>query len=257
MITLTGKRPIKFDKNLADEVNKEYADEVAEPAKIAPDLEGFVYVPSVNLHFSRELVQKGTNWFECHEALEKEGYRMPTILEFIELLKYARANDKSLYDKITEIPESGITSRAEWLDAYFEKRKDGLYVLTENKSKAQKLEASLMKDKEPGIYINDWLDNSNSQGLPKPNIKNGSLCYSHPKDKSVARFDVYTYGAFFDCNRNPSNRNYNIGVRRVREAHEKLGQNNTLERRIILPKTVFGENTQEAYDRVMAREDKK
>ena len=87
-----------------------------------------------------------------------------------------------------------INVDGEWLDAYFEQRKDGMYVLTQNKTRAEKLEDCLMQNKTPRIEIeidlDYWLSNPTKQGLPRENTSKGSLYYWHPRDKYVARFDA-------------------------------------------------------------------
>jgi hypothetical protein len=76
-----------------------------------------------------------------------------------------------------------------WLDAYFEKREDGFYVLTGNKTKAEKLDKNtLMEDRTPGISLDSWLSNPTSQGLPRKNVAEGDLHYWSVSDGLVSMF---------------------------------------------------------------------
>jgi len=175
----------------------------------------WIYVPSVNLYFSRDKMHLNKNWFESHELLQKDGYRMPIIPEFIELLKYSKKNNPKLYNEITEVKSPW---RGEWLDAYFEKRTDRLYILTANKTKSEKLESCLMKDKTPGIDLEYWINgNHTNQGLPIKKSKKGDLYYWSPEDERVVGFYAGGDGADLDCDRNPSGRDSDLGVRAVRQ----------------------------------------
>ena len=108
-------------------------------------------------------------------------------------LKYLREDSdlnhgfQEIYDEITQVRNPW---RSEWIDAYFEKRKDGFYVLNGNKTKSEKLEDCLMADKIPGISLDDWVSGTNvtNQGLPKTKSKKGDLYYWYPRDKAVAGF---------------------------------------------------------------------
>ena len=115
--------------------------------------------------------------------------------------------------------------RSEWLDAYFEKREDGLWLLTGNKTKSEKLEDCLMEDQFPGIDFESWISGagSNSQGLPKPNIRDGDLYYWYPRsdNNSVARFSAGEVRAGLNCIWDPSDRISDLGVRAVKEEKAK------------------------------------
>ena len=168
----------------------------------APDLKGFIYVPSIGLYVSKKRTLQDRNWDQCHKKLSKQGYRMPIILEFIKLLKYAKDNAQDIYEDITAVR---YPLRAEWLDAYFEQRNNGLYVLTENKTKAERLDNdTLIEDRyDPGISLEDWLDNPTKQGLPRKDVKSGSLHYWHPINSRVARFGADSVGTLLVCDLDP------------------------------------------------------
>ena len=181
------------------------------------DREGFIYVPSMNLYVAKERSHLRENWYEAHEALSKADSKMLTIPEFINFLNYLRKNPSGeniqVYEKITQGDQWG----AEWLDAYFEKREDGLWILTGNKTKAEKLEKCLMKDRTPGISLNRWLKNPTSQGLPRPKISLGDLYYWYPENGRVAGFLASSFRTDLGCNRDPFFGYLERGVRAVKQ----------------------------------------
>jgi hypothetical protein len=219
MITLTGKRPIKFDRDLANRVNKEYENmPVSEPTvETAPDLEGFFYVQSINLNVAKQLSFLGKNWFECHKELKAQGKRMLTLPEFREVLKYTQKELPEVYNDITEVRNPW---RAEWIDAYFEQRKDGMYVLTGNKSKAEKLEPCLMEDSR--ISLDNCVQNSHTkQGMPSKKVQSGDLYFWAPINGRVAWFYAGGGRALLGCNRIPPYWDSNLGVRAVYAGEKK------------------------------------
>jgi len=137
---------------------------------------------------------------------------MPTIHEFKEFLKYLkhdysnRAEADSILDGILSA-KSPV--RAEWLDAKFEEKNGILYLNYGHEAQGNQLvakysvplEKCLMKEKMPGIDMEDWLNNATSQGLPKEGIKQGCLYYWPPTKNHVARLIADLVGAYFDCDR--------------------------------------------------------
>jgi len=127
---------------------------------------------------------------------------------------------KQIFDDIFKIQSPW---RAEYIDADFKIQKEDLiinYHIFENGKIVQKSEVldknTLMKNKTPGISLENWLcDKNTSQGLPTNKTKSGDLYYWAPmKDNnSVARFDAYNDRTFLNCSRYPSNRNAILGVR--------------------------------------------
>jgi len=181
----------------------------------APDIQGMIYVPSAKLYFAKQRTHLNKNWKDTHKLLAQEKLRMPTIEEFRKTLNYLKNSQNQehleLYNEITEVRGPW---RASHLDAYFEERKDGFYILTANKKKAEKLENCLMKDKIPGISLENWLEGKNiiSQGLPSPNIDDGDLGYWYPKNNQVAGFVAYSGEANLYCDWDPDYRDSNLGV---------------------------------------------
>ena len=178
----------------------------------------FIYVPSINLYIAKERTHLNKNWKDCWTELQSQNYQMLKINEFREFLKYTKENHKDIYNEITEVNSPW---RGEWLDANFKVEKNELYLLTENESKKEKLEDCLMKDKNPGILLEDWINGKNisSQGLPNKNISSGNLYYWYPRsdNNSVARFGAYDGRTLLGCCRDPSYADSGLGVRAVKE----------------------------------------
>ena len=167
----------------------------------------FPYIPSSNLHFAKQKTLQGKNWHETHKSLSNEGLLMPSPLEFAQTLKYLRDNpnqeNTELYNEMTKVRSPW---RATWLNAFFEKRSDGLYILTENGIKVQKLDEDTLMENQ-GISLDSWIENPTSQGLPRRNVAKGDLKFYYPSNNSVAGFYVNGDRANLYCNLNPDNWN--------------------------------------------------
>jgi len=181
----------------------------------APSLDGFIYVPSIKLHFAKERSHLGEDWYDAHRELHKQNLSMPTIPQFIEFLKYLRADptaeNKSIYD---EIIEKRDPRRKVWLDAKFHKKGNQLWVAYNHivnlkgdleAQENERLEGHLMRDrdpginKKPGISLEHWLNNPTKQGLPQENSEQGDLRYWHPKENRVVRFYTCPNRAYLNC----------------------------------------------------------
>ena len=81
--------------------------------------------------------------------------------------------------------------------------------------KSEKLDAdTLMKDRTPGISLSSLLENPTEQGLPRADVKKGSINYWKPltDNNSVAWFNANCGRAILNCNRYPSNQVSSLGV---------------------------------------------
>lgn len=180
----------------------------------------FIYVPSINLYVAREKTLLGENWFDTQKSLHSNEQKMLTIPEFKEFLKYAKENHKDIYNEITEVRNPW---RAEWLDADFKTQGKELivnyHVFDENGKIVKKSEVldknTFMKNKTPGISLENWLEDSTKSGLPKNLVKSGDLYYWYPRsdNNSVARFGANSGGADLNCCRIPSGGGSDLGVR--------------------------------------------
>jgi len=187
----------------------------------AHSLEEFIYVPSAKLYFAKERTLLNHNWYDTHKKLDEQNLKMPTIPQFIEFLKYLRADltgeNKQIYDEITEVRSPW---RREWLDAKFF-RKDGRLGVTYNHivdsngnvvpQENEKLEGHLMQD-TPVISLEHWLNNATKQGLPPEDCKPGNLGYWQPWGNRVAKFYVGSIRAALDCYADPSDYRGGVGV---------------------------------------------
>ena len=203
----------------------------------------FIYVPSLELYVAKEKTHFRKNWFESHKLLQEQGNRMLIIPEFIEFLKYlkSQSNNQEYQNIYKNITGGKNYWKAEWLDADFKInpkldffREDNNilrllirynHILDSNRNLIPKnlkyLDLNtLMKDKTPGINLEDFLNYSHTtQGLPTKEVKSGNNYYWYPRrdNNSVARFSSVNDKASLVCNGNPSYANSNLGVRAVKE----------------------------------------
>jgi len=183
------------------------------------DSEKYLQIPNTNIIIAREETFKGKDWYQTHEELKKENLFMPTIPLFISHFM----NVKNAYDKKTKLyTASGRElSRSDtenlykylttdfnkgcwtWLDAFFEQRPNGLYILTKNKTIEEKLDCPIQED----CYVNL---NFNKQGMPiqksskQKYFQGKNIYFYYPKNGSVARFYACSDGANLSWNGGPS-----------------------------------------------------
>ena len=160
---------------------------------------------------------------------------MPPVFDWwflTNLLKSGRAfdgngrtiNNQTLTQILNEITEVRAPYRAEWNGVKFEMVNGVLHIEHNHRFvngqlqslNTEPLEQYLMQDKLPGISLDHWLSNANSQGLPVPNTNNGNLYYWCPRSERVARFRSSSDGAVLDCDGGPGGSNPALGVRGAR-----------------------------------------
>ena len=78
-----------------------------------------------------------------------------------------------------------------------------------------------METKDPGIDLEDWLNNPTKQGLPKKGCKKGDLYYLSPSynRNEVAVFETVNV-IMLACCRSPSSIDSDTGVRPARGGFE-------------------------------------
>ena len=187
----------------------------------APSRDDFTYIPGMKLFHATKKSHLGKSWEETHGLLVARGERMQTIPEFRQSSQYFGKSKNPLHKRIySEIFATGGNWRASRLDAYFKQRQDGLYILTGNKTKEEKLESCLMENRLPGINFDRWISGIEvtSQGLPQKNVAKGNLYYGAPRDGAVAWFVAGSGGAVLYCNRDPSGGLSVLGVYAVIDA---------------------------------------
>ena len=192
---------------------------------MTPNTKGLIYVPEINLHFTEERILLGKNWQATKDILKNQEKAMPTQkamptpYQFRAFLKTLRDSPEhqELYNDITEDRDSW---RANWLNARFERRKDGMYMTSEDtltngeyQNQILKLNDYLMEDKQ--ISLDEYLDSTTLHGLPPANIQKvqkGSLHYGHITNGRVAGFGAIWGMAGRGCSRVPGYSDPAIGV---------------------------------------------
>jgi len=194
-----------------------------QPLVNAPNLTGYVFVPSINLYVSKERTHTGLNWNQTHETLQSEGLRMPTIPQFLVYLKFLqnghqdRNEAQGILDDILKVGNW----RGEWLDAKF-KYLNGQMSIFYNHVLDQ--DGNLMAQNE--VLTLDYLKedcradvfgSANSQGLPTRKLGNSyeqgkNSYFWFPRDGAVAGFGAYSVRGYFNCYRDPTNAVSSLGV---------------------------------------------
>ena len=195
---------------------------------MTPNTEGLIYVPEIDLHFTEERILLDKNWQTTKDTLKDQEMAMPTPFQFRAFLKHLRDSKEhqELYEDITEIRDP---YRAEWLNARFNEREDGMYIISEDalikgkyKDQEIKLDNCLMQDGYTSrcISLDEYLNSTTPHGLPPANIPNGNLNYWYPGDKSVAVFGSVSVLADLCCDRNPDLSSSALGVFGARKFSE-------------------------------------
>jgi len=188
----------------------------------ALSLDSFIYVPSVKLYFAKERTLFYHDWDDTHKKLHEQKLRMPTIPQFVEFLKYLRADPTAentrVYDEITGKRDP---VRAEWFDAKFYYKDDEVWVAYNHivnlkgdlvAQDHEKVEGHLMQDEDSKLSLEHWLDNPTKQGLPQENSEQGDLLYWPPSMDRVARFHTSSSFSILNCDTYPGGSSSVIGV---------------------------------------------
>ena len=181
------------------------------------------------------------NWNEAlriNQALGNKTLNPKEGLDFLKLLylgserkiKVYNVSGKQIDSKLCEKYFSDIVKikspqRAEWLDADFKTNGKDLEIhsnhIFDSNGKIINYDSelldkdTLMKDKTPGISLEDWINNPTRQGLPTKKTKSGDFNYWYPRsdDNSVARFYDSGDWVVLNCFGDPSFGDSNLGVR--------------------------------------------
>ncbi len=175
------------------------------------------------------------NWNESHNLLKELNSFMlnPKLFaEFLKLLKSGNAfdgnkdkvNSNELEKILNGIIELRNPCRAEWLDHKYFKSSNKLQVTYHKFDSSGKLieftekldPDTLLKYILSEIILEDWINNTTSQGLPKSNVQKGDLYYWRPREGRVAGFDANAGRADLDCVGDPDNSGGDLGVREVK-----------------------------------------
>lgn len=181
-----------------------------------PELEGFIYIPSIKLYVAKEKSLFGKNWFEAHEELLKKGLKMLTLSQFFAFIDYLRENRKKIKEASQILDDIFLTERtwkAEWLDARFSREGTQLYIHYNHRITGSKLLAQTKESLERCIMEDGSIDitSINRQGLPM--VPGEHITYWYPREKSVALFYTDPVWVYLSCFRNPETSDSYIGVR--------------------------------------------
>jgi len=207
------------------------------PQSDIKDPENYVISRDGLLYIAKNKIYHNHNWNDTHKLLQENNRFMltlPEMYDFIQQLKegieglievHNVSNDIILIDELIKIYDEMLKIgnwRAEWLDARFEKRKDGLYVHYDHRIqqddslkplKTEKLEDCVRED----CYVD--LSSFNKQGMPikKLNVQSyvqgKNIYYWSLVNGKVARLFAVSAGAYLDCSRDPSGLDDRLGVR--------------------------------------------
>ena len=179
----------------------------------------YIYFPTLGFYVAKERSYLGKNWYVCQKLLCDENAKMLNLNEMREFLKSAKEYHPDIYNDILEVK---APSKSEWIDADFQMNGSNLYVhyhIFDSSRKIKELEEKLDKDtlmhiRNLGISLDNWLNNSTKQGLPK-NSK-GDLYYWAPNkdNNSVAGLCARSDIVFLNCDWDPSDRDSGLGVRK-------------------------------------------
>ena len=230
---------MKYNPKLAEIVNMEVemeegagarkkGGEKVEPPKIAVPAnsqEGYIFVPSLGLDIAKKRTLQGINFNEQAKSAHAQSQRICTVNEFREFVNYLRngySDRQEAQQILDEIYKIEGNWRAENLDARFEKVKNDLFVnyhKFDDKGDIvpvrERVAPCLMKNKTPGISLDDWLANATPQGLPLETVNAGELYYWASVDGAVAWFVANSGRADLDCDRDPTDVSSSLGVRLV------------------------------------------
>lgn len=238
---LSEKNPEKPPKNPKPETPKIDAT-ISSPAKylILPgQTHGSYSYP--DLLVAAETTYQNKNWNQVHEELKKEDSFMLNprqFADFLKLLKSGNAFDgnknkvdsKELEQILKDILEIRNPWRSEWLDHKYSSKSKGLFKGSQLCVTYHKFDSSgklvevtedldsdtLMEDKTPRIHLEEWINNSNNQGLPRSRISDGGLYYWKPTEGRVAGFRACAGGVNLGCDRDPLGSNSGLGVRHAK-----------------------------------------
>ncbi len=161
------------------------------------------------------------NWEQAMKLTLKSGFKPLSPWEFREFLLYLSKNNITMFEDFTKQTEP---YRGVWIDAKFEKGQDELLYLLSNHEldssgnlipayKEKLVANTLMKDKDPGINLMDWLKkNYTPQGLVSKHVAEGSLNSWYPRNGAVAWFVAGSGGVGFYCIWDPGSSDSGLGV---------------------------------------------
>ena len=168
------------------------------------------------------------NSFGTKKVLLKEGEVLPSLRQFVDLLKILREGEvydgnhrKVESEEVAKMWEDFVNFGSDWRVDYlgdeFVEVDDGLNIVYDGLDRRveEKVENCLMEDR--GIDLNDWLDRATRQGLPPVDCKEGGLMYFYPRKDRTVRFERGEGLGVLRCNGRPTYSKVSAGARGVRK----------------------------------------
>ena len=210
------------------------------------ELTDYILLPETKNHpaiiIDQNISYKNKKWAQTNDLLRQEDAFMLSPGLFAEFLKLLKS-EKELYDglgnlidgsKIKERILKGILDirnpwRAEWLDHKYSGGNNKLAVTYHKFDSSGKLiqvtepldKDTLIKNRDPGISLEDWINNQTNQGLPKKTVNQSSLWYWPPTENYVAGFFACADWIYLNCFSDPNVSDLNLGARSARLYQKK------------------------------------
>jgi hypothetical protein len=241
-----GAKPIDGAmKRLFEQLEKEEEQGETQGDDTAEPVEGFIYVPTIDLYFAKQRTLQGENWENTHKQLyqktlelpHKPRLRMPKPTETWDLIFYLKEHldnpdfKKVCDDILKKTPEGKW--HGEWQNILFSEERQEKYfqyvvdIDSNGKlvfSEKQKLENCLNQDGFADILDKRRLS---SQGLcntlskKQTYIQGENIYFWYPRNGAVAGFLAGSDGVVLSCGRYPSSRSASLGVRACAEGTQK------------------------------------
>ena len=216
---------IKGLDNTAEELLKPYVGNAGQETGLGSQIQGMIYVPEVNLHFTetRQFLNKNypdTQALIPQTRISGRKIFIPMPRQFRAFLKFLRnSRDASHQALFKDITEKRDPYRANRVNARFEQRGNAMWMISEHvlengdyTTKEQMLQDYLAHDKKPGISLDSWIDSTTSHGLPPANISSGELWYWQPVSGRAAGFLANSGRSSLSCLRDPQYSFSGLGV---------------------------------------------
>jgi len=172
----------------------------------------FIYVPSADISVVGHRLLLGMNYDQSQKEIvrtKEQGEKLSilTPYQFRGFLRYLRDSeipeDQEVFRDITQL---GLPSRANWLNARFEKRGSEMYMISENVlekggyvTKEQRLEDFLEQNETFESSLNNWINSNTPHGLPSLKGSKGRLCFWHPESGKAVGFWANLRTAYLHC----------------------------------------------------------
>ena len=225
------EKVLNGDKSQPDPVPEQTVPQIS-----ASNLNGYIWVPSINLHFAKNRDLNGKTWNQAMDIIYNQGINvkgqraeMPTPFEFMSCINYLSSGK---VDGLSELERQDILNdilklgsyRGNWLNARFVKLGKGFKNLGMEKVVFNSVGKRdiITKPLEQCLWQDGWADinSGNSQGLLTNEYGSGyeqgkNIYFWYPRETGVARFGAGSDGAGLRCDWGADFSNPSLGVRLV------------------------------------------